>query len=201
VVNLLPGGGQSNSVDFDVAYALPTISRILPDSVVSGTEFTLWIEGTGFAQGSVVRWNGAARPTTLAGATQLQATLSAADADSGKIATVTVFNPSPGGGTSNALPFRVREAPPVISSLSPIEITVGSSATTVLVYGTNFRLGATVQWNGQFRSATRHTTGLMSVVLAASDLATEQLGKLTVTNPGQSGVSVPALLAIVRAGS
>jgi hypothetical protein len=40
------------------------------------------------------------------------ATVAAADIATAGMSSVTVFNPSPGGGTSNALPFEIVEAGP-----------------------------------------------------------------------------------------
>jgi hypothetical protein len=55
----------------------------------------------------VVRWNGLNRPTIFVSNTQIQASISADDiADSG-IMNINVFNPLPGGGISNSLPFRI----------------------------------------------------------------------------------------------
>jgi len=45
--------------------------------------------------------------------TQLTANISAADVGTAGTASVTVFNPSPGGGTSNAQPFTVNVGYPI----------------------------------------------------------------------------------------
>ena len=56
---------------------------------------------------SEVRWNGEARPTNFISSSQLQAAITAADIVTTGTATVTVFNPSPGGGLSEPLSFSV----------------------------------------------------------------------------------------------
>jgi len=48
-----------------------------------------------------VRWNGADRATTYVSPTQLTAVIPATDVATAGSARVTVFNPPPGGGTSN----------------------------------------------------------------------------------------------------
>jgi uncharacterized protein (TIGR03437 family) len=53
-----------------------------------------------------VRWNGNNRPTTFVSATELRATISAADLTAGT-PLVSVVSPPPGGGASNALRFTV----------------------------------------------------------------------------------------------
>jgi hypothetical protein len=98
------GGGSGNPV--------PAISGLVPDSAqAGGPAFTLTVEGSGFVTGSVVRWNGANRPTTFVSATQLQAAVPATDIEAAGTATVTVFNPAPGGGTSNPQSFSIVSAP------------------------------------------------------------------------------------------
>jgi len=54
-----------------------------------------------------VQWNGSARTTTYVSPTQLTAAIGAADIASPGTASVTVVNPVPGGGTSNALSFGI----------------------------------------------------------------------------------------------
>jgi len=88
---------------------VPAISALAPSSAVAGSPaFTLTVTGTKFLTGSVVRWNGADRPTTYVSATQLTAVIPAPDVASPGTKGVTVFNPAPGGGTSNAKPFIVK---------------------------------------------------------------------------------------------
>jgi 6-phosphogluconolactonase len=55
-----------------------------------------------------VRWNGSARPTAGNGSVNgLSAQISASDIAAAGTAVVTVFNPAPGGGTSNPLTFTI----------------------------------------------------------------------------------------------
>jgi TolB protein len=84
----------------------PTITSLNPSSAaVGGPAFTLTVNGTGFVSGSVVRWNGSNRATTYVNSTRLTASIPAADIATAGSASVTVFNPAPGGGTSNAAAF------------------------------------------------------------------------------------------------
>jgi hypothetical protein len=61
------------------------------------------VTGTNFVLSSVVRWNGADRATTFVSPTQLRAVIPATDLLMAGTARVTVFNPPPGGGTSNSV--------------------------------------------------------------------------------------------------
>src|SRR5581483_285658 len=58
----------------------PAITSLSPASVAAGVSaFTLTVNGSNFVSTSVVRWNGADRPTTYLNATTLQATIPPAD--------------------------------------------------------------------------------------------------------------------------
>jgi len=96
-----PAWGQTPS------FPAPTITGLNPSSAtVGGSAFTLTVNGTNFVSGSIVRWNGSDRATTYVNNTQLTANIPAADIATAGSAGVTVFNPTPGGGTSNAEAFR-----------------------------------------------------------------------------------------------
>ncbi len=81
----------------------PDVSGLVPAAVIAGDPaFDLEVDGSGFVDGSVVRWNGADRPTTFASPTKLTAAIPAADIVAAGSALVTVFSPAPGGGTSSS---------------------------------------------------------------------------------------------------
>jgi hypothetical protein len=69
--------------------------------------FTLTIHGSGFVSGSAVNWNGSPRPTTFVSAGKITAAIPASDIATAATATITVKNPSPGGGLSNSAFFAV----------------------------------------------------------------------------------------------
>src|SRR5947208_252357 len=72
-----------------------------------GPGFTLTVNGTGFVSGSVVNWNANPRPTTFISGSQLTASIAAADIATAGTASVTVVNPTPGGGASNVALFQI----------------------------------------------------------------------------------------------
>ena len=87
---------------------VPTLTSLTPSSAAAGgAGFTLTVNGTNFVSGAVVQWNGTARTTTFVSATRLTATITAADIATAGTIPVTVVNPAPGGGTSNALSFTI----------------------------------------------------------------------------------------------
>ena len=94
--------------------AIPLINNpLVPDTVApGGGALTLTVNGTGFVAASTVNWNGSPRATTFASRSRLTATILASDIATASTAAVTVVNPSPGGGASNAayFPIAVPEA-------------------------------------------------------------------------------------------
>ncbi|HUO63932.1 MAG TPA: S8 family serine peptidase, partial [Terriglobales bacterium] len=99
-----PGSGTTPAVTLSVTNPAPTLSSISPSTLPAwGPAFTLTANGSNFVNGSVVQVNGAPRPTTYVGPTQLTATLQSSDrATTATGLTVTVITPSPGGGTSSS---------------------------------------------------------------------------------------------------
>ncbi|HEX4002384.1 MAG TPA: beta-propeller fold lactonase family protein [Candidatus Acidoferrales bacterium] len=122
VTNPMPGGSTSNPVKFTVTGAgpspVPTITVLAPSCAPAGEQFidggdnqlTVISSNTDgiFAADAAVRWNGSDRPTTGDGSVNgLAAQISASDIATAGTASVTVFNPPPGGGTSNSLTFTI----------------------------------------------------------------------------------------------
>jgi hypothetical protein len=96
---------------------VPLVNQpLIPMTVKPGSnQFTLTINGTGFATTTVVMWNGSTRITSFISSRQLQAQISAADVATPGTASVSVMNPAPGGGTSNAVFFPIRTPAPSAS--------------------------------------------------------------------------------------
>jgi len=165
-----------------VVPGVPTVTSLSPASVVAGgAAFTLTVNGTGFAAGAVVRWNGSDRTTTFVGATQLRANITAADIASAGTAQVTVFLPPPGGGTSSAASFTISAAPPPGPSLAVNQTTVagGAQVTVTLTNG----YGGSTDWLA-FASATAPDTSYLQWVYVGAGVSTRTW---TVTAPSTSG--------------
>lgn len=112
------GGSNAFIAKIEVAANNPVLvlNSLSPSVVrVGWPGFTLSVNGSGFVSGSVVRWNGADRPTTFMGWGQLRATISASDVATAGSAQITVFSPGPGGGTSNALTLTFPSATALIN--------------------------------------------------------------------------------------
>jgi len=100
---------QSNPVPFVNIPLVPVSAR--PGS----KSFTLTVNGTGFAPTAVVNWNGVALPTIAISSSQLQAVVSASHVAKASTASVTVVNPTPGGGKSDVIYFPIRKPLPTVA--------------------------------------------------------------------------------------
>src|SRR5439155_4775069 len=91
---------------------VPLINQpLVPAAIKPGSAgFTLTVNGTGFVSGAVVKWNGNVRTTTFISKSRLTASILSTDVAKASTASVTVVNPSPGGGSSNVVFFPIRAA-------------------------------------------------------------------------------------------
>jgi hypothetical protein len=136
---------------------VPSISSISPVSQnIGGGAFVLTVNGSDFVNGAVVRFAGSDRATTYVSPTQLTASIPASDLAALGAFNITVFNPAPGGGTSNAQAFTVTPPPPsattnaatgVTSWVATVHGTVssnGGSSDVSFEYGLNTEYGYSV---------------------------------------------------------
>lgn len=104
----MANSGQSVTATFTTNNPVPTTTSISPNSKnVGDSGFTMTVTGTNFISGSIVRYDGSNLTTTYVSGTSLTATIPIGDMASAGTHTITVFNPTPGGGTSNAQTFMV----------------------------------------------------------------------------------------------
>ena len=142
--------------------------------------------GTNFVKGSIVKWNGAARTTTYASSTQLTAAITATDVAKDGTFPVTVFNPTPGGGTSNTQTFYVNNPVPVLTSLSPTLATAGGAAFTLDVYRVDFVSERRLMDGNGADHHLRYATHIQAAV-PATDITTAGSASVTVFNPPTGG--------------
>ncbi|MBN2258660.1 MAG: M6 family metalloprotease domain-containing protein [Anaerolineaceae bacterium] len=107
------------SADLLYGYPVPTLTSLIPPySGPSTNAFSLTINGIDFFPASIVRWNGSDRTTYYVSGTKLQADITAADMAAlggpGNSASVTVFNPQPGGGESDPLSYDIVDPASII---------------------------------------------------------------------------------------
>jgi hypothetical protein len=181
VVN--PGAIASNALTFTITTPPPaaTLTSLSPNSIVAGgLGFTLTVNGTGFVAGASVRWNGAARTTTVVSGSQLTAAILASDIATAGTASVTVVNP--GASASNPLPFTVtttftltvtkngsNSSRGTVTS-SPAGIDCGSKCSTSFKSGVTVTLKARVKNDTVFAgwSGSCSGTGTCTVTMSAN---------------------------------
>lgn len=114
VFNPAPAGGTSGALTLSINNPVPTITSLSPNYIApgGGSDFTLTVNGSKFANTAEVQWNSSPRTTSFVSSTQLTALILVSDITTTSTATVTVINPGPGGGTSNASTFTINNTPP-----------------------------------------------------------------------------------------
>jgi hypothetical protein len=107
---------HTGSASATIVNPSPALSSLFPNIVDAGSsDTTVTVSGTGFAQQSVVTVGNTPLTTTFGSPSQLTATVLAAQLSETGTLQVAVSTPSPGGGTSNAMPLTVI----VVVALSP----------------------------------------------------------------------------------
>jgi hypothetical protein len=113
-ITVKTSGSTSNGLKFSVAGPAPTLTSINPTSTpiqaAPGTSVTVTLTGTNFTSGSKVFWNGEDKNINVKfnGPTSLTATLPSAIIGSfGSTNDISVQDPPPGGGNSQAVAFKV----------------------------------------------------------------------------------------------
>jgi hypothetical protein len=108
------GGSGSSSSPPVIQNPVPRITSITPTNAPAGSRgLTLNVSGSNFISSSVVRWAGSDRATIFVSSAQLTASISSADLSNPDTVSVTVVNPSPGGGTSAVANFLITSPPPL----------------------------------------------------------------------------------------
>jgi hypothetical protein len=181
----------------------PTLTSLQPNNVTAGSAgFQLTVNGTSFVNGAAVQWNGSARTTTFVGITQLKATITAADVAAAGSVNVTVANPAPGGGASNALVFTINPPPaPVLSSISPGTVVANSGGFTLTVNGASFTPSSVVGWNGAARTTTFVSSTQLTATILASDVAAAGTAAVSVFTPAPGGGTSSLVTFFVTAGN
>ena len=198
VVNPAPGGGTSGDIEFIVGYPMPTIAAMTPTSAfIDDSRVSLTVDGNGFASVSTIQWNGLPLATTFDGANRLRAEATGSIVMQPGNVSITVTNPSPGGGTSGPTTLGLLVPRPTLTSISPEAVTIGS-AFTLTATGTHFVLGSQLYWNDVPRSTTVLSGTSLRSDVAASEVASLGTVVLRVMNPGSGGASVETATLRVR---
>lgn len=189
-VNVLPG-----------LHPVPALSSMSPTSTPATVPVpVLTLIGSGFDSSAQVRWNGAAIPTSFVNSNQLTAAPPSSLLATGVAAAITVFNPTPGGGTSNPLTFSVVNPAPAITLVSQTTLTAGSPGYTTTVIGTGFTTGTVIRWNGTpLATVLSFPPNLIDVAVPASLIAFSGTASITAFNPAPGGgTSAPVTVTVTN---
>jgi hypothetical protein len=194
-------GGQCTStaaLTFSVNNPVPVLASLAPTSAYAGQGgFTLLVEGASFVASSSVRWNGSALPTTYLGPTQVAASVAANLVASAASVEITVFNPSPAGGSSGGLTLPVNNPLPVLASLAPAGVAAGHPSFTLAVQGSGFVATSKVRWNGANLATTFSHAGKLYATVGAGLLGSSGSAAIDVQSPlPGGGVSAALSFAI-----
>lgn len=187
----------------------PVLIYVTPSQVPqTAVAVTLTVIGENFTDSSVVRFNGAGRPTTFVSPTELRAALGVAELQEPGTSLISVYTPPLGGGESATALFVVTavaagpdSAPmPRVTRLLPSEATQSDPTTRLIIYGTGFAERTVVRWNGvdlptYFSKDTR-----IVALISGELLQTPGPADITVyTGPPRGGASAPHPFAVIEA--
>ena len=166
----------------------PKLVVMDPTSITAGeTGLVLDAFGQNFLPSSVLRWNGISLPTAFVSSAEVIAAVPDSYIAAAGTASVTVYNPSPGGGASSALPFTINNRVPVLTGLSPTTALIGGSSFTLTVTGSTFSKTSKVLWNGTALTTTYASATQLTAAVPAANLAKAGAVNITVTTPAPGG--------------
>jgi len=180
---------------------VPLINQpLVPDAIAPGSAgFTLTVNGSGFVSGAVVKWNGSARATTFVSQSRLTAHILSSDIAKPNTASLTVVNPTPGGGTSNVAYFEVTFSGPSVVFSTSTFATSGSPNVTAdlnrdgkvdLVMTNNNAVGVLLgNGDGTFQAQVDYATG-GALAAAVGDFNGDGKLDIVTANTGNNTVSV-----------
>ncbi|HEY6293675.1 MAG TPA: choice-of-anchor D domain-containing protein, partial [Terriglobia bacterium] len=184
------------------ANPVPQINQpLVPASTApGGAGFTLTLNGAGFVSGAAVKWNGSSRTTTFVSSIQLTAKINSSDISKAITASITVVNPSPGGGTSNVVFFQVTpsatevsfsggSAPTASGPLSVVAADFNSDGKQDLAVANESADSVSIllgNGNGTFQSHVDYATGLGPQDVVVGDFNGDGKLDLAVADAGEN---------------
>ena len=181
VTSPTPGGGQSTAATFTATNPVPSLTVLnARSSAVGCKDFLLLVVADKIGDYSTVLWNGQARKTRLVSKQVLEAEISAADLASAGNASVSIFNASPGGGTSQTASFSISNSAP--ATTDAVALDLNTSHNRIATTSCPVSLSATSAWN-------RAQTGLSDPLIVGDRIYLNDDRKLSALDAG-SGMQV-----------
>jgi hypothetical protein len=165
------------------ATSVPVITSISPATVyLNSPAFTLTVNGTGFVAGDTVYLEyDTGLPTTYVSSTELTAEVAASYLMGVYSFGIDVANSS--NQASNVEQLSVVDPTPTLQSVAPSTVVANSAPTPLIIAGSSFMTGATVQWNGKTVPSTYINSGELQITPTKLELGTAGIVSITVKNP------------------
>lgn len=163
-----------------------SLTSLNPYTVAAGSAaFTLTATGVGFANGDSITLNGTAITTTFDSATQLHATVPAANVAAMGAIQIAVVDSSK--NTTNSLPFIVTGGtagtPPTLTSLNPNTSYNNVPSVALTANGSGFVNGSVIVWNGTAMPTTFVSSTQLTTTIPGTDLIMVGTANVFVLNP------------------
>ncbi|MEI6682905.1 MAG: IPT/TIG domain-containing protein, partial [Bacteroidota bacterium] len=182
---------------------VPAITSISPTTKCAGDAgFTLTVNGSNFIASSVVRIGGSDRTTTFVNSGQLTATINASDIASSGTPAITVFNPTPGGGTSGSSTLTVN--PVITGNTSGSAVSICTGTATTLTGGTvsggsgsyTYLWESSASSSSGFTTATGASTNASYTTPTLATSSTQVYFRRTVTSGACTNVATAVLVTV-----
>lgn len=184
-----PGGARSGSIrDTGTGFnylvtqlgVASSISSITPTSIPAGSAgFTLTVDGSGFSDASVVRWNGSSLQTTSVSSTRLTALVPTSLIASPGTATITVYTL---GSESNSRTLTIVSCTPALSPLSASFTASGGSRTISVTTPCSWTATTTTFWITITGGATGNGNGTVTYTVAANLQSQNRSGAIIINS-------------------
>ena len=177
--------GEKDEVAFvQLPNPLPVLQTLAPMQAAAGSPaLVVTLRGTGFTESSRAYFGETELVTRWLSATQLEADVTVALLASPASVPVTVRNPVPAGGTSNALAFTVGGAP-VLASIQPDSTVADGQPKVLVLTGQNFANGANVLFGAATLPAGFQSSTSLVVTVPGSLTGAPGVVPVSVVNPG-----------------
>ncbi len=187
--NPQPLGGTSNAVEFSVNNPVPTLTQlsVAEADALAEADLPLEVIGTNFVPGAIVNFGPAQLTPASPTGSKLGVTIPVAALQTGGSIEVTVTNPGPGGGSSNALFFRLNNPLPQLNSLSQVSALAGSPAFDLRLDGAKFISSSVVDFGGTLLTPSSVTVNQMVVNVPETAFATGGVVQVKVLSPEPGG--------------
>ncbi|MGO9404708.1 MAG: FG-GAP repeat domain-containing protein [Terriglobales bacterium] len=182
---------------------VPVLGLLSPAFAAAGSQaFTLAVNGSNFTSASVAYWGTTALNTQFVSTSQITAQVTSAESATAGVDSVSVQNPTPGGGTSNVLQFEVDSGGGTSPSFTTTSATVsaGSTATYPVTFSPSPTNVSVSCLNLPTGASCAYSAGSGTLTIATSNstpLGTYQITAVfTETWPGTQALTLALLLLV-----